>query len=375
MRAIRIIFIATLALLMLIPGTQMIYPFVDIPILQENRRLAQFPDLLSKITAGDGKLSKDINKWFDDNMGFRPILTRVANQLDYSLFHHSKLVEIGADGWFHDNTWISHQVVRERNGDRTLEESKKQFDALADYLDRRGVKLVILSVPLSATLYPNSLGPTAPQFERPTQFQRLREFLKSKNNRWIYIDGIDVLTPYRDRKIWFKLDHHFTPLAAYHVSRALIARLSQHERRPDPWDHVFEWERKPAGGAFLRYLSILTPLSESYETPNRASSYDEHNPPPYHVVTRNAGRFELILENRGPRQNKFAPGILFGNSYADFLTPLGVYDYFSKLYRIRGNVNDLGPALKELPPDIRYFIVQFIEPWFDGIAFAELPRE
>jgi len=91
-------------------------------------------------------------------------------------------------------------------------------------------------------------------------------------------------------------------------------------------------------------------------------------------MVRGQGPFELIVTNNGPRQHKMPPLLMYGNSYADWLTSLGYYDYFSRVYRVRGNGANLS-VLGQIPADMKYFVFQFIEPYFDGITQSKLPAK
>ncbi len=373
MRKIRGLFVGVLLGLLLGPTAQILLNVFDIKGLEEYRRLAAFPDLWATFKR-DGKVAKAINVWFDDNMPLRPVLTRLANQIDYSVFGHSKGVMVGRDGWLLDGAWVDYPVVRERSGDQILRTTEQQFLALARLVKRHNAKLVLLSIPMSSTIYPEILPAHAPHFSGPSQFQKLRTFLKQHDD-WIYIDSQDLLEPRRNEQIYFKLDHHLTSYGSYIVVRELLRRLAEAEGRPDPWDRAITWENKTwHHGSFSRFLSILRGTGEDFPTPDRATSYDDANLPPGHEMVRGQGPFELIVTNNGPRQHKMPPLLMYGNSYADWLTSLGYYDYFSRVYRVRGNGANLS-VLGQIPADMKYFVFQFIEPYFDGITQSKLPAK
>jgi hypothetical protein len=79
-QAIVCVFVA----LTVFPLVQMIYPIVRISPIDENRTLAPAPDFFKIIVNGDGRVAAELNKWFDDRIGFRSFFIRLRNQIDYS---------------------------------------------------------------------------------------------------------------------------------------------------------------------------------------------------------------------------------------------------------------------------------------------------
>jgi hypothetical protein len=251
-RITKVAFITVMSVLLVLPGVQMVVPFVHVPILQEYRRLAPFPDLSKIINEKSARLAPSINKWFDDNMGFRPILTRVNNQIDYSLFGYSRIALIGRNGWFYEPIWISDLVAQERQGEQLQREVQQRVVAIAEYLARRNIRLVVVSVPLSSTLYPGFLPSGAPKIPQPSQFEKFTSFLKTRNDL-LYVDGMDVLSPYKDMQLFFKTDHHYNPCGAYLIARALVRTIGAAESRAnDPWEHDADFDLREdwSGGAF-----------------------------------------------------------------------------------------------------------------------------
>ena len=104
---------------------QTLVPVIKIRPLDEYRKPAPLPDIIGKIAHGDGRIAGDINAWFDDRMGFRSILTRVANQIDYSIFGYSKKVLIGKDGWLFDPDFFTAALTFSRANDNLAAERKK----------------------------------------------------------------------------------------------------------------------------------------------------------------------------------------------------------------------------------------------------------
>src|ERR1700722_2384601 len=99
MRLIRIVFLNLFFVLAAAPVVEWASGVIDVSALEEKRTLAKLPDLKMIIFEGDGRLSKEINRWFDDHYGFRPLFVRLKNQLDYWAFRHSDKIFLGHNGW------------------------------------------------------------------------------------------------------------------------------------------------------------------------------------------------------------------------------------------------------------------------------------
>src|SRR5271166_3687623 len=96
-------FIVTLAALLLAPLAQMIRPFVKAQRIDERRQLREVDRFLPRLMRLDVTLADDVSNWFNDHYGFRDILIRAKNELDYQLFRVSDKVLVGDDGWLFED--------------------------------------------------------------------------------------------------------------------------------------------------------------------------------------------------------------------------------------------------------------------------------
>jgi len=135
MRAIKLAFVATIVGFVLLTVVQSLTPFLPIAPLNEYRRPAPAPDAVGTLVHGDGRLASGINRWFDDRIGLRPFLTRLANQIDYSVFGYSRKVLIGRDGWLFERGTLDGLVFNERTA-QDIELDRQKIDALAAFLRR-----------------------------------------------------------------------------------------------------------------------------------------------------------------------------------------------------------------------------------------------
>jgi hypothetical protein len=375
MRITKFAFVAVMSVLLALPAAQMIHPFVDIPSLSENRTLTPFPDLMGVIRHEHARLAPRINKWFDDHMGFRPLLTRISNQIDYSVFGVSQNVVVGQKGWFYQPSWLFDQVYQERGGDRLQQQARTKIVKLATYLAKRNIKLVVVSVPLSSTLYPEFLPAGAPRIPRPSQFDKFTEFLKGRQDL-LYVDGLDALTPHKSMGVFFTTDHHYNQCGGYFIARALIRTVAASEGRDDPWDRDVHFTTYPGfSGAFVRFLSTFVTPQETFCGLEQESSVDYKNLPAGQSLVEATPPFEYVYRNDDSRKDKLPPTVFFGSSFLDWLPTVGVLEYFSRIYRFRSDGAGIDRALDAMPADTRYFVLLFIQPYFRNLTKLEVPGD
>jgi hypothetical protein len=372
MRGAKIGFVAVFIGLLLLPPLQMLFPLVDIRPLDEKRRLALFPDVVDKYLRGDGRVSTEINQWFDDHVGFRPLLVRVKHQIDYSLFAYSDKVLIGRDGWLYDPIFLDAVIRNERGGEARAKRIEERFIELARFLAQRQVRLVILDNPMKETIYPQFLPASAPHIPANTALQKLRLFLKERTE-WTYIDGEEAL-PLCGKYIFFHLmDIHMTPPAPYCYAHLLVDQIAALEHRDSPWNHQFTFQPgSSTAGGLVDFLSMLSSPSEAIYLPSKM--YDAEHPPA-------EGYFELDLppgyrwiyhvREAPQRDGKLPRTVLFGNSFSDHFMSAGMFLYFEDLYRGWGTGEELDLVLPSLPAGTRYFIYQFWEPVVGDLLMAK----
>jgi hypothetical protein len=132
------LFLGFVAFCLVAPLVQTLYPIFGKSIVapvEERRAADPFPPL-HLLTGTNGDFAAKLNTWFDDRVGFRDLLIRSKNQVDYSLFHTSKKVFIGANGWLFDRHQFDSIANVDASGLTALEAS---YLALARWLNAKGI--------------------------------------------------------------------------------------------------------------------------------------------------------------------------------------------------------------------------------------------
>lgn len=104
----------------------------------------------------DATYQDSLNKYIDENLGFRPWIIRLYNQLKWSVFHTTKSpgVVVGKDGYLYIESYINDYTGSNFQGDALLAENVRKIKAVQDTLKRYNVDLIIVMGQGKASYYP-----------------------------------------------------------------------------------------------------------------------------------------------------------------------------------------------------------------------------
>jgi hypothetical protein len=102
------------------------------------------------------------NKYINDNIGLRPDLVRIINQVDYSLFKKvsSSWVAAGKGGYFYLTNHINSYYARDFIGYNRLLGKMNMMKAIQDTLAKQGKTLIMVHAPCKAFYYPDFMPDT-----------------------------------------------------------------------------------------------------------------------------------------------------------------------------------------------------------------------
>ena len=369
-RLLRALFVALFLAILVLPAVQAIKPIIEVAPVEDNRPPAPPPDFDDIVLTGNGRLAPAVNVWFDDHLSLRSLFIRLHNQLDYWLFRHSDKVYIGSDGMLFLRSDVDKRALYQQKGDDFQRDLRAQFVKLARWLDRRGVRLVVVSNPIKASVFPEQLPSDVPVVTSPTQFDRLRTFLAA-GNEWIYVDGQDVMPRCGTYTLFYRTDIHSTSPAISCIAKEVVARIAVAEGRPATfWQPHFTFHEQGFLGGLTKFMAVLTDPGERVDAPDPQpapeGSFLEHPQPP----------FEMIWQARPSlRDSKLPPVVLYGNSFVDYYLQAGFYFQFGEVYRVRNNRIPVETVLEKLPAGTRYFVFQFLEVYLDELRAYHIPDE
>src|SRR5580704_17397505 len=369
------LFLGFVAFCLVAPLLQTLYPIFGKSIVApvEERRAANPFPTLHLLTGANGDLAAKLNTWFDDRVGFRDLLIRAKNQIDYSLFDTSKDVFIGANGWLFRHQFDSIASV-DAAGLAALEAS---YLTLARRLNDKGIHLIVVGYPQKVALYPEMAPPDMPLKPGGGNYEKFRDFLSSRSEL-TFIDAEPIMTGLKTGSaelLYAKGDIHATQFSERAVVKEIVARIARIEGRPDiHWDEKLtlthlHWR----GGVERNALAVLFPPDNEIPLFEGGYSIGEPEPDGQWTVTEanfdradpGIGRpFDFEYRSRPELCPQRLPGtVLFGNSFSDYYWTLGLQRYFCFIRRARNPISRFQAFYETMPAETKYFIFQYYEPW------------
>jgi hypothetical protein len=373
-RELRRAFLGFFTLCLVIPLVQTFYPILRLgDPLEERRSASPFPSL-RLIPSEDGAFAAQLNKWFDDRLGLRDLFIRAKNQIDYSLFHTSRKVYIGSDGWLFLRGGVPPEVDA-----ATMAALEERYLTLSRRLHEKGVRLVVVGYPDKSRVYPEKAPPDVPFKPAGGNYDRLRHFLASQPGL-IFIDVQEIMERHKaaggaGATLFYKTDPHPTFSGQIPVVTEVIDRIARAEGRSDVhWDEKFTFENGHVSGDAARFMSLLFPpvehprvILDGYQV--GASVPDGEWLIPDRLMFERAdagiGRpFDMEFRLRPELCPQRLPGmVLFGTSSSDTWWLLGFHRYFCFSRRARNPISRLKPFFDTMPAGTKYFIYQYHETW------------
>jgi len=335
---------------------QQLNPFHIRP-LEENRRRKPRPvDWYGLFQTGT-PFAKKFEEYFNDNYGFRDLLIRIRNEVDFRAFHKSEKVLIGRDGWLFYKSVIEDEEIG------TEKMSAAEWDTLCSRVLRlnrilasRGITLVVLPCPMKNSIYPEMLPANAPRRPNPNRFERYREFLKA-HPEIVTVDPFPLLMNLKSgMQVYYRTDFHWTDAAGAYVARELVQRLGDLSGKQGLWNQPIRTilETKPAGGENAS-LALLWPATET--TPHPAGPNPDRERGEY-ADTSNA--YEWTYTSRLPDKSQLIPDtVMFGDSYSDAFVRAGFTAYFARIQRFYNW--DFSKKYGSIPAGTRFVILQHLE--------------
>ena len=140
------------------------------------------------------------NAFIEEKTGFRPLLIRLNNQLDYSLFNYTRSggVVIGKDGCLFLGSYINNYCGIEFQGTRKIDYEVKQLVIIAQELKKKNVDLLLILAPGKAS-FDRELIPDRYRKKQVTNYQYYSQKLATSGLNFI------------DMNVWFRQMKQHSP--------------------------------------------------------------------------------------------------------------------------------------------------------------------
>ena len=172
-----------------------------------------------------------------DNIGWRSIMIRSKNELDYRLFGVSSRVYFGNNDFYFLRRWgderfpLLQQILQDPVQHKQL---RQLIQTINTTYAANNIHLILVIAPSKDILYPENLPWYAPRYD-PQMVKNLENELRDAG-----VDVIPVTAMLQQHKhdvplLYHQRDFHWNDIAAYYVAQEIVARVAIDEHRPTPW--------------------------------------------------------------------------------------------------------------------------------------------
>jgi hypothetical protein len=351
-RLINVTLIVIFSLVLCAPVAEQRFPLIGVTPVVELRQKAPLPagNPVQELWSNPSYF-EEYERHVNDTFGFRDFFIRLRNQIQYSLFGDSNQVVLGDDGWLADKSSLE---VQQPAVDQLTD---TQWTRLADrmlrfqgILEKRGIKLFVIPIPLKNTVYPELSPVYTAQRPVVTGYERFRRLLVE--NRLPFVDTFAVLTDKkRSYPVYYKTDMHWNMYGAASVAAETVNELGREMHRDVHWRYQNRVVIQPMkGGVENAVLATFWPL------PDNAPTVLDRSDDCGKTVFRGA---YAISVNRC--SSKTLPAtMMIGNSFMLTMAAAGFQTHFSTLYRTSDLLN-FSRVLSMIPPGTKILIWQLFE--------------
>jgi len=175
-----------------------------------------------------------------DNIGWRSVMIRSKNELDYRLFGVSSRVYFGNNDFYFLRRWGDERfpALQSILHDTSQHQQLRQaITAMHDPYAANNIHMILVIAPSKDIIYPENLPWYAPRYDA-RMVTDLEAELRDEG-----IDVIPVTTLLQQHKhavplLYHQRDFHWNDLAAYYVAQEIVARIAHNEQRTTPWAHT-----------------------------------------------------------------------------------------------------------------------------------------
>lgn len=369
---LRLIFLALFGGCLAAPFAFIFLPAKFCEPVDENRAKQAHPAWIGVQTAK--QLNDSLNqefRWFEDHLGLRDPLIRSKNQIDFSLFGVSDKVYRGAGGWLYLKSQLDNYVpFLERQPLSYFDDRVRSTELIAQHLKRKGIELVVLSIPLKWTVYPEFLPPSAVQL--PPLAERRYTYASRKlaeSSAFRYIDALPELMRMKsETDAFFRTDYHWSEKAALDISRKLLTEVAAAAGRAVPamrFNEEFHGEVR--AGDSSRFLPIWhQPTEHLLSFVHKEPIPPQDAEPPYQMVFWNEG------------SDLLPPVLYLGDSFFWNILFAGFPRHFESFHMAHIQRESAVDILRNPPPGTRVVVIQYLElnfplTHFRPIAPSETP--
>lgn len=319
----------------------------------EKRQLAPFPEIrLSK------EFPREFENYFNDHLGFRSWFILAHHYLLLKVFRMSPVDHVisGRDGWlFYAGDRLREDFTgQDPFPDAMLDQWETVLKQRIQYLEKQGVKYLLVVAPNKQTIYPEFLPGWIRKQKGKTRFDQLKERLDTRGIHCL-VDLRSALTAGKsDGQLYFSTDTHWNSMGALIAAEEIAGRLEQLFPGERFFDRASILLAEPEPG-IARDLATMVGLERVMveKEPARVAFL--------HPCAKSDAQLKLPYVGPGYYEVPFArhcPGrtrkaVVFRDSFTNFLEPF-LSEMFETVVYIwkRYDPDIMSSLLEEIQPDI-----------------------
>jgi len=184
-----------------------------LPLLEGITNLIPVKPLLGAIANKNKTPNFSLASWFEgtyqtekelvvnDSIGFRNILVRVNNQLDYALFNisHAQNIVVGKDGFLYETHYIDGYYGTDFDGTFNIEKRLRKLEYINDTLAKLNKTLILLIAPNKAIYYPEYLPDNPNAKKDSSNYETWLKLLKNSPIHYIDFNSYFVANKYKSK--------------------------------------------------------------------------------------------------------------------------------------------------------------------------------
>ncbi len=162
-----------------IPMIQHITGFANVRALKGAVVLSEAPEFSDSMWLY-GHYQVQLDKYLNDQFGFRPSYVRLHNQVKYSLFKdvNANGVILGKDWYMYEWNYIRAYYGLDFVGDSLISQKTKKLKVIQDTLRAKGKTLLVVLAPGKGSFFPEFFPDTSLREKGRTNYQSYMEFMK-----------------------------------------------------------------------------------------------------------------------------------------------------------------------------------------------------
>ena len=220
-----------------------------LPIIQSNFKIVKLYELagdtdkqkdttLTFINYFSGNYQSKLNEHLSSEFGFRSLLIKLNNQINFSLFNNvnAQGVISGKDNYLFETTYINAQLGKDFIGEDSIKDRLKRLKIISDKLLTMNKHLMLIIAPGKPSFYREYLPDEYLQNSKTNNYSIIKESLKTSGLNYIdfsaYFNQLKQTSKY---PLYPKHGNHWSTYGAYLAADSIIKFIEwkQHADLPD----------------------------------------------------------------------------------------------------------------------------------------------